>query len=139
MRHDSSPVLALLIALIVGWIAASRGRSGGRYGALAGVLFFFVWDIFPLPFSLSSKYAAGVSLLSLNAVVDGLVWGGIWGLVGGALGRKQGQNFMAKSIRDQAALRAPVPGETKCPKCQARMLDEPGPLTCFSCGTPIRD
>jgi hypothetical protein len=139
VRHDSSPALALLIALIVGWIAASRGRSGGRYGAFAGALFFMAWDIIPLPFSLSSKYAAAVSLLSLNAALEGLVWGGIWGLVGGALGRKKGQKFMAKSIRDRDQAAPPAPGETKCPKCQARMLDEPGPLKCFSCGTPIRD
>jgi len=29
--------------------------------------------------------------------------------------------------------------EVTCPKCSARILDdEPGPLNCFSCGTPIR-
>jgi tetratricopeptide repeat protein len=31
------------------------------------------------------------------------------------------------------------PGEIVCPKCGARILDEPGPIECFSCGTVIRE
>src|SRR5580692_4394709 len=104
MRHDSSPLLALLIALIVGWIAESRGRSGGTYGALAGALFFMLWDVIPLPFSSTSNYAVGVTMMSLNAAVDGLVWGGLWGYVGGRLGRKKGKEFVAKSIRGSSGL-----------------------------------
>jgi hypothetical protein len=138
MRHDSSPLLALLIALIVGWIAASRDRSGGRYGALAGALFFMLWDVIPLPFSSTSNYAVGVTMMSLNAAVDGLVWGGLWGYVGGRLGRKKGKEFVAKSIRGSSSL--PDSNEIQCPKCKAKMLDDaPGPLDCFSCGAPIRE
>ncbi|MBZ5662893.1 MAG: hypothetical protein LAO08_21040 [Acidobacteriia bacterium] len=33
----------------------------------------------------------------------------------------------------------PRTSEIECPKCHAKMLDdEPGPIKCFSCGTPIR-
>ena len=34
---------------------------------------------------------------------------------------------------------SPRTSDIECPKCHAKMLDEPGLLKCFSCGTPIRE
>jgi hypothetical protein len=76
MRQDASPVLGLLVGLIAGIVAGSRGRSGGGYGALAGAVFFLLWDVLSLPSSPTGKYAAAVGVVAVLAIVEGAVWGG---------------------------------------------------------------
>jgi hypothetical protein len=91
VRTDAGPTICLAIALVVGIIAGAQGRSGGAWGALAGAVFFSLWNILPLPLSSGGGPVAAFAALTLIVYggLQGLIWGGLWGAVGAWFTRKK--------------------------------------------------
>jgi hypothetical protein len=105
MDYGAAPTYCLFVALVAGAVAGSSGRSGGKYGAVAGGIFFILWElVYPSPLSLRIGPPLGFGALSVGLLVDssfaflrGGIWGGLWGLFGGWLGRKMNPPALSKT------------------------------------------
>ena len=88
MQNGSLPIIALIVAVICGAIAGSRGKPGVPSGAIAGAVVILLGDLLQMPPSPRGSYIAAVAIASVAALVKGAIWGGIWGAAGGWVGRK---------------------------------------------------